>query len=169
MKKDYLGKVLSALTIITFLGVFAAVMTQIVTRYLPVSYPWTEELSRMLFVAAVCFCAPVAYRDYEFVIVDVLIEYFPSKIRRYVNLMTSVAIIVLFVVIFRYGITLTINGHRQLMPTLGIPMSTAFALVPFSALCFVYYASLNVIRDIRGIRTKSVEGSVNLREEREAN
>jgi TRAP-type C4-dicarboxylate transport system permease small subunit len=151
MRRDYLGKVLEFLTITMFLGVFLTVMVQIITRYLPVSYPWTEELSRMLFVGAVFFCAPIAYRDYEFVIVDILVDLMPKGIRKFVNLITSITIIVLFAVILKYGITLTTNGHRQLMPTLGIPMSTAYVLIPFSAVCFIYYATLNMIRDVRGL------------------
>lgn len=145
MKKDYLGKILSALTIIMFFGVFITVMTQIITRYLPISYSWTEELSRMFFVAAVCFGAPVAFRDYEFVIVDILIDHLPKKVRRHVDILINMAIIVLFIVIFRFGISLAINGHRQMSPTLGMPMSTVYALIPFSAVCFIYYALLNVI------------------------
>lgn len=157
MKKDYLGKVLSTLTVVMFLGVFMTVMTQIITRYLPVSYPWTEELSRMLFVAAVCFCGPIAYRDHEFVIVDILIDLLPGTIRKYVEVVINIGIIVLFAVIFKYGIDLAINGHRQLMPTLGIPMSTAYALIPFSAICFIYYAIIKIYKTIKNEDTEEKE------------
>lgn len=149
MKKDYLGKVLSFLTVTMFIGVFLSVMTQIITRYLPVSYPWTEELSRIFFVAAVCFCAPVAYRDYEFVIVDLLVDKLPKGVRKYLDLIINIAIIVLFAVVAKHGIALAINGHRQMSPTLGIPMSIPFSLIPFSSVCLIYYSILNIIRIIR--------------------
>lgn len=148
MKKDYLGKVLSFLAIIMFFGVFITVMTQVITRYLPVSYTWTEELSRMFFVAAVFFCAPVAYRDYEFVIVDLVIDRVPRSVRKYIELLINIAVIVLFVFIFKRGISLAINMHRQMSPTLGIRMSFFYSLVPFSALCFIYYGIINIIKDI---------------------
>lgn len=157
MEKDYLGKVLSVLTVLMFFGVFAAVMTQIITRYMPISFTWTEELSRMLFVAAVCFCGPVAYRDHEFVIVDILIDQLPNGIRKYVELLIHIAIIILFVVILKFGITLTTNGHRQLMPTLGVPMSYAYGLIPFSAACFIYYAILNVVKTFKIITGKDIK------------
>jgi len=149
MKKDYLGKVLSFLTVAMFIGVFLSVMTQVITRYLPVSYPWTEELSRMFFVAAVCFCAPVAYRDYEFVIVDILIDHLPKGIRKYLDLIINIAIIVLFAVVAKHGWALALNGHRQMSPTLGIPMSIPFSLVPFAAICLIYYSVLNIFRIVR--------------------
>lgn len=157
MKRDYLGKVLSFFTVIMFLGVFLSVMTQIVTRYLPVSYTWTEELSRMFFVAAVLFCAPVAYRDFEFVIVDIFIDRLPKSIRNYVEILISITIIVLFVNIFKYGIDLAINMHRQMSPTLGVHMSYFYALVPFSAACLIYYALLNLRRLFREIKIKTRE------------
>lgn len=149
MKKDYLGKVLSFLTIVMFVGVFFTVMTQIITRYLPVSYPWTEELSRLFFVAAVCFCAPVAFRDYEFVIVDILIDKLPKGVRSYVEVIINIGIIVLFAITLRYGILLMINGHRQMSATLPIRMSLLYGMVPFSALCFIYYATLNIINTFK--------------------
>ena len=144
MKKDYLGKVLSFLSVVMFFGVFFSVLTQIITRYLPISFTWTEELSRMFFVAAVLFCAPVAYRDFEFVIVDIFIDRLPKKIKAYVELLISMGIIVLFVNVFIYGIKLAINMHRQMSPTLGIHMSYPYLLVPFSAFCLIYYALLNL-------------------------
>lgn len=159
MKKDYLGKFLSAMTVAMFIGVFLSVMTQVITRYLPVSYPWTEELSRMFFVAAVCFCAPVAYRDYEFVIVDILVDMLPKGIRKYLDLIINVAIIVLFAVVSKHGVALALNGHRQMSPTLGIPMSIPYSLIPFAAACLIYYSLLNIIHlikeDILG-KTKEV-------------
>jgi TRAP-type C4-dicarboxylate transport system permease small subunit len=157
MKKDYLGKVLSFLSVVMFFGVFFSVLTQIVTRYLPVSFTWTEELSRMFFAAAVLFCAPVAYRDYEFVIVDILIDRLPKKVRAYVELLINMGIILLFVNIFKYGIDLAINMHRQMSPTLGVHMSYFFALVPFSAVCLIYYALLNLRRLVKELRLKGQE------------
>lgn len=158
MKKDYLGNILSFLTVSMFIGVFFSVMTQIVTRYLPVSYSWTEELSRMFFVAAVCFCAPVAYRDYEFVIVDILVDKLPHGVRKYFDLLINITIVILFAVVLRYGITLMINGHRQMSSTLSIPMSIPFGMIPFSALCFIYYAVINLMRILKEdilIKTKA--------------
>lgn len=149
MKKDYLGKVLSFLTILMFIGVIASVMTQIITRYLPVSYPWTEELSRMMFVAAICFAAPVAYRDYEFVIVDLFIGKFPKKMKENVEFLICVSIVILFVVVFKYGLALTINGYRQMSSTLGITMAIPYAMIPISALGFIYYALINGSKIIR--------------------
>ncbi|MBN2897492.1 MAG: TRAP transporter small permease [Clostridia bacterium] len=144
MKKDYLGKILSFMTVVMFIGVVMSVMTQVITRYLPVSYPWTEELSRMFFVAAVCFCAPIAYRDYEFVIVDILVDQVPKRFRKYLNLIINIGIIILFAVVSKHGWMLAVNGHRQMSPTLGIPMSYAYALIPFAAICLIYYSVLNI-------------------------
>lgn len=149
MKKDYLGKVLSFLTVAMFIGVFFTVMTQIITRFLPVSFPWTEELSRLLFVSAVCFGAPVAFRDYEFVIVDILVDKLPKRARAVVDLLINIGIILLFAIILRYGILLTINGHRQMSATLPIKMSLAYGMIPLSALCFIYYGTLNIVKVIK--------------------
>ena len=135
MKRDYLGKVLGIAAIISFIGVFITVMLQVLTRFLPVSFSWTEELSRLLFVASICFAAPIAYRDLEFVIVDILIDRMPSPIRKIVTLMIHIAIIILFVMVLKHGIAFAINGHRQMSSTLKFPMSYPFGLIPLSAAC----------------------------------
>lgn len=154
MKKDYLGKFLSFMTVITFIGVFISVMTQIITRYLPITLAWTEELSRLLFVASVCFAAPIAYRDYEFVIVDVLVDKMPVPLRKLTIFIINIAVILLFVIILKHGVDFAINGHRQSSSTLNFPMSIPYSMIPLSATCFIYYASFNLLTSIRELFTK---------------
>jgi len=58
-------------------------------------------------------------------------------------------IFLLFAIILRYGILLTINGHRQMSATLPIKMSLAYGMIPLSALCFIYYGTLNIVKVIK--------------------
>ncbi len=155
-ENDYLEKFLNAMTLITFLAVITVVLIQVITRFTDTSFSWTEEASRMFFVASIFFAAPIAYKKFEFVIVDVLVNIFPAKLKNIIELLTNLLIIALFFVLLKFGIDMTVKGLTENSPTLGIKMALPYFLIPFSSMCFLYYIINNTINSFKNVIKKEV-------------
>lgn len=116
-------RILSFLTIISFTGVIIAVVIQIMSRYLPYTAVWTEELTRYFFIYTICFGAPVGLLKKEYINVDVIVSRFPLGFRKYYEIFVYLLIFLLSLVIIKEGILFTEIGARQMSATMPFPMS----------------------------------------------
>ena len=79
---NLLTRILEVLTVLTFMALVTVVLIQITGRYTSLTFIWTEELSRFLFIYAVAFAAPVAMNKREYVRVDLLLGFLPARARK---------------------------------------------------------------------------------------
>src|SRR5699024_12672034 len=68
-------------SMIFFTALLIVVVAQILSRYFPYQFTWTEELSRYLFVYSMVTAAPVALRKSEFITVDLVPTSLPKNAR----------------------------------------------------------------------------------------
>ncbi len=117
-------------------GLLIAVMTllvalQVVFRYV-VNYtlPWSEELSRYVFLWASLLGACAAVRRHAHLGVDSLVRRLPDGARRLLEALV-VALVGAFAVVLGWqGLALLPAAAAQRSPTLGLPMVAVFAAVP---------------------------------------
>lgn len=103
MKK--LNKVFDGITIAIFVVMVAVVIFQILFRFvLKVSVPWTEELSRLLFMYIGFFGTAIAVREKELIVVDLLLERLPATLRKILNVLIFVATFLFFSILLVGGI-----------------------------------------------------------------
>lgn len=140
---------LATLTFLSFAGVIIIVSVQIVSRFAPFSFIWTEELTRYLFLYAICFGAPLALMRGEFINVDLILNKMPDKFRRYYEVGIYVLIIALSVVMVIEGYQFTLIGKNQASATMPFQMSVIHAALVIMAVFLIYYAVLKVIDLIR--------------------
>ena len=136
---------LASLTFLSFAGVIIIVTVQIISRFAPYSFVWTEELTRYLFLYAICFGAPLALMRNEFINVDLILNKMPNKFRRYYEVFIYVLIIVLSVVMVIEGYNFTLIGKNQASATMPFQMSVIHAALIIMAVFLIYYAVLKVI------------------------
>lgn len=140
---------LATLTFLSFAGVIVIVTVQIVSRFAPFSFIWTEELTRYLFLYAICFGAPLALMRGEFINVDLILNKMPNKLRRYYEVVIYLLIIALSVVMVIEGYQFTLIGRNQASATMPFQMSVIHAALVIMAVFLIYYAVLKVIDLIR--------------------
>ncbi|MCM2674128.1 TRAP transporter small permease [Alkalicoccobacillus plakortidis] len=140
-----LDKLLNYLTIILFTSLLLVVVIQIMSRYLPYSAIWTEELSRYLFVYSITAAAPLAIRKNEFIKVDMLLMMLPEKTRRMYECATYAIVAVFGIVLFITGIQFFQLGLEFSSPTIGFQMSYVYISVPILAFLIVLYSILFII------------------------
>ncbi|WP_080872036.1 TRAP transporter small permease [Oceanobacillus timonensis] len=147
MKK--VDKILGMVTMLLFTALLLVVIIQILSRYFPYDFIWTEELSRYLFVYSIVTAAPLALRKQEFIRVDLLIEKLPEHTRKVYESVISVLIFVFSLVLFIYAIQFTNLGIDFYAPTLGFSMAYAYASVPLLAILLMIYSVVSIIDQFR--------------------
>ena len=80
MKKLY--KIFDGITMAIFVAMVLVVVLQIIFRFiLRISVPWTEELSRLLFIYIGFFGTAIAVREKELIVIDLLLQRTPTKVQ----------------------------------------------------------------------------------------
>ncbi|MDR2392196.1 MAG: TRAP transporter small permease [Planctomycetota bacterium] len=123
-----IGRLLIAGMSLAFLGLVGSVLLQVFARwFLPRVPSWTEETSRMFLIWLVGFGGGLAYRRGGYVNVDLLINFFPARLRRPLARLGDL-IIALFMILFTWQAWLqTVRmGRRQTSPALDLPMQYVF-------------------------------------------
>jgi TRAP-type transport system small permease protein len=142
---NILTKTLEAATILSFLGVIVVVLIQILSRYLPYTAVWTEELTRFLFIYAISFGAPLALKNKEFISVDILTGLLPQKVQEYYEAFIYLVVVVLSFVIAYHGYTFIEVGKGQTSATMAVDMSVIHASIAISFVFIAIYAIFHVI------------------------
>lgn len=142
-------RILGILTIISFIGVICAVTVQIMSRYLPYTAVWTEEITRYFFIFTICFGAPLGIIRGEYINVDVIISRIPIFIRKYYEIGIYLLILVLNIVLVIEGYKFTIIGHSQLSATMGFPMSYIHVGFIIMGAFVSYYSMVQIIRILK--------------------
>ncbi|WP_096437277.1 TRAP transporter small permease [Alteribacter populi] len=140
-----LDRTLEMLTILCFVGIIVTVTVQILTRFLPFSAVWTEELSRFLFIYAVAFGAPVAMKRQEFISIEFIFNVIPKKVRHYYQAFTSLVVMVVSFFIAYHGYSFILTGQGQTSATMAIEMSWIHASISVSMIFLGFYALVNMV------------------------
>ena len=139
-KMAKVDKILGVLSMYLFIGLLSVVIIQILSRYFPFEFMWTEELSRYLFVYAMVTAAPLALRKQEFIRVDMLILALPEKIRRVYECVIAGLAFIFSGFLFIYGLHFLQLGTDFYAPTLGFQMAYAYAAVPLLGVLLMVYS-----------------------------
>ncbi|MEW9124252.1 MAG: TRAP transporter small permease subunit [Thermotaleaceae bacterium] len=154
MKKvDIIEKILEIGTFLAFTGLLIVVLLQVVTRFFmpALSFVWTEEASRFLFVYSVAFGAPLAMKRKEFVNVDILTSILPKGVRKFLEILSYLITVILFTVVFLKGIDFAELGVVQKSITMRIPMSIAFSTISITSFFILLYTVLHLFYYLRDI------------------
>src|SRR5699024_9840513 len=138
-------KILGIISMIFFAALLIVVVTQILSRYFPYQFTWTEELSRYLFVYSMVTAAPVALRRGEFITVDLVPSSLSKHARRIYECIVSVFIMIFSIFLFIYGVQFTGLGVDFYAPTLGADMVYIYASIPILALLLFVYSIVYII------------------------
>jgi len=136
------GICLAVLVIATFL--------QVVFRFLlKIPAPWTEEVTRIAFAYMVFLGAALGAKYNRHLNVDVL-GAVPAALRKWIVTAGYVFCMVFVAVFAYYGWVHTVNSSIQITPTLEIPLSWLYVVMPFSGIIILYYLGKSMLDEWRG-------------------
>ena len=126
------GFLIAAMTILVFL--------QVIFRYL-VDAPldWSEEMASFAFVWMALLGASVGLKNDEHPRLDIIYQIFPDWIKMFCNLIINLAILFMLVVLFIFGMQLTIAMQLQRTAALGYSISYVYAVLPISAIVMFFH------------------------------
>jgi TRAP-type transport system small permease protein len=118
----WLTRILGFISVICFIGVIIIVAMQILSRYFPYSYIWTEELTRYLFLFGIATAAPLALLRNEYIAVDIIIARFPEKLKKVFDILIMTSLLVISVIMIKESVSFVQIGSSQLSATMPIKM-----------------------------------------------
>ena len=111
--------------LIILLAIIASVMmAQILARTFVRSMPWPEEFTRYCYIWTVFLSLGYTIKKGNMLRVTVVMDMLPAKLRKTLEILTNLIVLMLFAMLFRYSITYTgiIKTTGQLSPAMRIPM-----------------------------------------------
>ena len=132
------GFLIAAMTILVFL--------QVIFRYLlDAPIDWSEEMASFAFVWMALLGASVGLKDDEHPRLDIFYQVFPDWAKNFCNLTISLAILFMLVVLFIFGIKLTLAMQMQRTAALGYSISYVYAVLPLSAIIMFTHVFVKTI------------------------
>jgi len=118
---------IGVMTVIVILGV--------IFRYVLGSpLGWTEEAARYLMIWAASLAVSMGIMKGEHVGINLMVNAFPPKIRRWMAISVHLAILAFLWVLTQRGYLMAINGRNQFSPLLGVTMAWFLAAIPIAGL-----------------------------------
>lgn len=151
-KQSIFSKVSTVFSGILLSSLIGVVMLQVVSRMLfPKAPHWTEELSRMFFLAIIAWGSIVATVNNEHVSVDLLTSKIQGRVRAGIDLIMDSFIFIFLGLTIPAALKFIQLGQIQMSPSLRINMAYPHALI---------LVSLGGMAVVKGISI--VKGIVNL-------
>jgi TRAP-type C4-dicarboxylate transport system permease small subunit len=135
-RKSILWKLVDLLLLCGVTGMLTAVALQVLTRMQLHSLPWTEELTRYLFIWTTFVGLAAGFRSAEHARIDLVVSMLPRAFQRFTLHLRVAAGLLFFSVVAYYGYKLTLQQYHsgEMSPALGIGMFIVTLPVVLSAL-----------------------------------
>ncbi len=112
-------------------GMLAALLLQIVARYLmKIPFPWVEELARYLMIWTGFLGSSLAIHRGSHLGFSMVVEALPRPMQRIIVCGVSLAMMVFLVFLIKYGWFITSFVQNQRSPTLPITMFWVYLAIP---------------------------------------
>lgn len=143
-------KIFSVLGGVSLAGVFIIVFVQVIQRYVfQLSMPWASDVIQILFTYSVFLGMAIGIFNKSHLNVDVLVEGFSTKGKRWFGLLTNVVVIVFLSSVFIYSIRFVMDNMDQNMTYVQVPMSLTYAAIPLTVAFMLIYLVLDLIQQIK--------------------
>ena len=159
--KRGLDRSLDILMIVLVVAITVLVLLQIIQRYVPIiSIPWTEEMSRYLFVYLTFIGSSLLIKEKGHIVVDVLMERVPRRPRFVVYVLVELVVLA-FLYIFISGMQqLTLASTEAVAASMQwFRLSYLYAGVWLGGILMFLYTTIELAKGIRRIARPS-EGEV---------
>ncbi len=144
-----LKSVLVALSSFLIIIVFGNVVGRYAFNY---SLAWAEEASRFLFIWTVFIGAVLTNEKYEHMHLDILVQWFPGKTGRLMQLAAYVVMLLALGILIRGGVIATMDSLSWESPALEIPYGWVYSIVPFCCAVMFYQVLVGTFQTLRELR-----------------
>lgn len=129
-----MAKLLTWLCMLAIAMLVIVVFTQVVSRMMSFSLPWTEELSRLTIVWLTFLGTSLAIYEKMHLAVTFFVKKLNKKAQKGIYFFVHMLTIVFYGILVFYGFKLTMTATGNLSPTLQLSMSFFYAAIPVSSI-----------------------------------
>ena len=160
---NFLNSIAKVVTGAAFFGMIFCGCWQVFSRYVfKTSAPWCEEAARFLFVWTTilgCSCVSKAAKHIE---VNAITQLLYGKTKTIVANITSIILIVFYIIVVKYGWINTIEGFTHVSSVQHLPMAYVYGCIPISFALMVIYEVEFVLHRTFGFDGNDTDDSVEL-------
>lgn len=146
------GVALVTLVTLTFMGVF-------MRYFMSKPFTWLEEVQLWCMVWVVYVSAGAAFRTGNHIAIEMLVDLFPHKIQRIVEIFIAAIVFsvlgYLFVQSVGFVELFIMNGRTTNM--LNIPYTLIYGAIPISTLSMIISYGISLYKEVKSLNDKSVE------------
>ena len=141
---------------IFLVGISCIILLQIVMRLMRMSLSWPEELARYLYVWSVFLSLACTIRARIILRVDVLINFFPDKLKKGLEVLLQSINVVFFTILFYHSLNVVtvVRTSNQTSPALEIPMYLVYIIVPAGFALATLRSFQQIYLQLKGISWK---------------
>ena len=137
-----LKAVLIGLVGVLTICVFLQVLIRFVFKF-PI--PWTEEVSRIVFVYTIFIGATIAVREKTHINVDFLLVMLPPGVARWVSRVGTTLVAIFLAFVTWQGIVFVRATGVQMTPVMQLPFRHLYLIIPVSGGIMLLYLILGVV------------------------
>lgn len=131
-------------------GLVIIITVQVVSRWMGIAMPWTDELARFLLIWMTFLGCSLALASGTHLSVDFIVKMFPENGQKVLNIITRILIIVFFGIIMVYGTKLSVAAIHTESTAIHWSMGVVYSILPLSGLLSVFYAVMDIIHIVKG-------------------
>ena len=133
------------------LAIVLIVLSNVFFRYfLHIGLGWTEEAARFLLIAMTFVAAAAAVKQWGHFQLLIVTNWVPKRYHRLVQLFSIIVVLVMSVVLVRYGIAIMRVSWFQTSPTMEWSMGYLYSIVPVSGGLMFIFALEHLVTVLRG-------------------
>jgi TRAP-type C4-dicarboxylate transport system permease small subunit len=133
------------------LAIVLIVLSNVFFRYfLHIGLGWTEEAARFLLIAMTFVAAAAAVKEWGHFQLLIVTNWVPRRYHRLVQLFSVLVVLVMSVILVRYGIAITRVSWFQTSPTMEWSMGYLYSIVPVSGGLMFIFALEHLVSVLRG-------------------
>ena len=146
---DLIEKVCEGIGTLSVAAFVVIISLQVVCRnFLKIPMVWANDISVVCFVWAVFLGSAIAVRHRAHYVLAFLPDRF-EKSNCLLDIISNIAGIIFFYVLFRYGSVYTIMGMKRLSTAINIPQAYFFMCIPLSGCFMMWYTLIHMVNDVR--------------------
>jgi len=130
------------------------VFASVILRYcFAISFRWSDELTRYIFIYIVFLGIAVAYRHGDHVVIEIATNLLPRRLRRWLAVPIHAAIGLMMLILGIAGVWLTFGRMGQaLTPGLQIPRAYMHAALPIGVFFLLIEIAIKLRQSLRAAR-----------------
>ncbi len=139
-----------SICLVGMLGMTAVIFIHVIFRYVFNSpLQWSEEVSRFLTIWVTFGGGSYAFRKGAHVGVTAIVEAMPDRLKRAINIISKIMVILFFIVIGYYGLVLAFEQIGKQSIAAKVPLVLPFSAIPIGSCLVLIRLIQEFIQDVK--------------------